>query len=78
MNLQCDLYHPFQALADLMTMQEKLDSLKRVKVSIIWAYAENHKKPISVPVSQLLAFRALWHGRVAGASQRLGTAGLGY
>ena len=56
MNLQCDLYHPFQALADLMTMQEKLDSLKRVKVSIIWAYAESHKKPISVPVSQLLAF----------------------
>ena len=56
MNLQCDLYHPFQALADLMTMQEKLKDLRRVKVSIIWAYAESHKKPISVPLSQLLAF----------------------
>lgn len=56
MNLQCDLYHPFQALADLMTMKEKIGDLKRVKVSIIWAYAESHKKPISVPVSQLLLF----------------------
>lgn len=57
MNLQCDLYHPFQALADLMTMKEKFDgSLKRLKVSVIWAYAESHKKPISVPVSQVLLF----------------------
>lgn len=56
MNLQCDLYHPFQALADLMTMKEKIGDLKRVKVSIIWAYAESHKKPISVPVSQILLF----------------------
>ncbi|HVJ50245.1 ornithine carbamoyltransferase [Desulfitobacterium sp.] len=56
MNLQCDLYHPFQALADLMTMKEKVGDLKRVKVSIIWAYAESHKKPISVPVSQILLF----------------------
>ena len=57
MNLQCDLYHPFQALADLMTMKEKFDgNLNRLKVSIIWAYAESHKKPISVPVSQVLLF----------------------
>lgn len=56
MNLQCDLYHPFQALADLMTLKEKIGSLKRTRISIIWAYAESHKKPISVPVSQLLLF----------------------
>lgn len=56
MNLQCDLYHPMQGLADLMTMKEKIGDLKRVKVSIIWAYAESHKKPISVPVTQLLLF----------------------
>lgn len=56
MNLQCDLYHPFQALADLMTMREKIGDLRRIKVSIIWAYAESHKKPISVPVSQVLLF----------------------
>lgn len=55
-NLQCDLYHPFQALADLMTMQEKLGDVRKKKVSIIWAYATSHKKPISVPVSQVLLF----------------------
>jgi ornithine carbamoyltransferase len=55
-NMQCDLYHPLQAIADLMTMQEKLNDLRNVKVSIIWAYAESHKKPISVPLSQILLF----------------------
>lgn len=55
-NLQCDLYHPMQALADLMTMQELFPTTKRLKVSIIWAYATSHKKPISVPLSQILLF----------------------
>ncbi|OPJ55239.1 ornithine carbamoyltransferase [Alkalithermobacter paradoxus] len=55
-NMQCDLYHPLQAIADLMTMQEKVKDVRRAKVSIIWAYAKSHKKPISVPVSQVLLF----------------------
>lgn len=56
MNLQCDLYHPMQGLADLMTIQEKFKDTKNLKVSIIWAYATTHKKPISVPVTQVLLF----------------------
>jgi ornithine carbamoyltransferase len=56
MNLQCDLYHPMQGLADLMTIKEKFGDTKRKKVSIIWAYATTHKKPISVPVTQALLF----------------------
>lgn len=56
MNLQDDLYHPMQALADLMTIQEVFPSTKRVRISIIWAYAKSHKKPISVPLSQILLF----------------------
>lgn len=59
MNLQCDLYHPMQGVADLMTIQEKRGNdpgLKRLKVSIIWAYATSHKKPISVPLEQALLF----------------------
>ena len=55
-SMQCDRYHPLQALADLMTMQEKLGSLKGRKVSVIWAYATSHKKPVSVPLSQILLF----------------------
>jgi len=56
MNLQDDLYHPMQALADLMTIQEVYPTTKHLKVSIIWAYATTHKKPISVPLSQILLF----------------------
>ena len=56
MNLQCDLYHPMQGLADLMTIVEKKDETKNLKVSIIWAYATSHKKPISVPLTQSLLF----------------------
>jgi len=56
MNLQCDLYHPMQGIADLMTMREKIGNLERVKVSIIWAFATSHRKPISVPLTQLLLF----------------------
>jgi ornithine carbamoyltransferase len=55
-NMQCDLYHPLQAIADLMTMQEKRGDLRKAKVSVIWAYATSHKKPISVPLSQVLLF----------------------
>jgi ornithine carbamoyltransferase len=56
MNLQCDLYHPMQGLADLMTIVEKFKETRRLKVSVIWAYATTHKKPISVPVTQVLLF----------------------
>lgn len=56
MNLQCDLYHPMQGLADLMTIQEKCGETQNLKVSIIWAYAKSHKKPISVPLTQILLF----------------------
>jgi len=55
-NLQCDLYHPMQVLADLMTIKEKVKDTQRLRVSIIWAYATTHKKPISVPLSQILLF----------------------
>jgi ornithine carbamoyltransferase len=56
MNLQDDLFHPMQALADLMTIQEVMPTTQNLKVSIIWAYAKSHKKPISVPLSQILLF----------------------
>jgi ornithine carbamoyltransferase len=56
MNLQCDLFHPMQGIADLMTIKEKHDNTEKLKVSIIWAYATSHKKPISVPLTQILLF----------------------
>ncbi len=56
MSLQDDLYHPMQGLADLMTIKEKTQTTKNLKVSVIWAYASSHKKPISVPLTQILLF----------------------
>lgn len=57
MSLQDDVYHPMQVMADIMTMQEKFGkNLKGLKVTISWAYAESHAKPLSVPQSQILLF----------------------
>lgn len=55
LNMQCDIYHPFQCLADLMTIQEKKGrDLRKKKIVISWAYAESYLKPISVPQSLIL------------------------
>ena len=57
MSLQCDLYHPMQVMADVMVLQEKFGkNLKGLNVTISWAYAESHAKPLSVPISQILMF----------------------
>ena len=55
MNMQCDIYHPFQCLADLMTIWEKKGrDLRRKRMVVSWAYAESYSKPISVPQSLIL------------------------
>ncbi len=55
LNMQCDVYHPFQCLADLMTIIEKHGrDLRRKKVVVSWAYAASYSKPISVPQSLIL------------------------
>jgi len=55
LNMQCDVYHPFQCLADLMTIIEKKGrDLRRRKVVVSWAYAASYSKPISVPQSLIL------------------------
>jgi ornithine carbamoyltransferase len=49
-NLQCDVDHPTQTLADLMTMREQRgDDLRGMKVAVSWAYAPSYAKPLSVP-----------------------------
>ena len=55
LNMQCDIYHPFQCLADLMTIWEKKGrNLRGKRMVISWAYAESYSKPISVPQSLIL------------------------
>jgi N-acetylornithine carbamoyltransferase len=55
LNMQCDIYHPFQCLADLLTIIEKKGrDLRRKKMVVSWAYAASYLKPISVPQSLIL------------------------
>jgi len=55
LNMQCDMYHPHQILADLMTIWEKLGrNLRGKKIVVSWAYAASYAKPISVPQSLIL------------------------
>ncbi|MGD9488550.1 MAG: ornithine carbamoyltransferase [Calditrichaceae bacterium] len=57
MSLQDDVYHPFQGLADLMTIFEHFgNNAKGLKVTVSWAYADTHSKPLSVPQTQILLF----------------------
>ncbi|MBM4130224.1 ornithine carbamoyltransferase, partial [bacterium] len=54
-NMQCDIYHPCQALADLMTIREKFpDGLRGRKIAVSWTYAPSYVRPISVPHSTIL------------------------
>ena len=54
LNMQCDVYHPHQALADLMTMIERFGDLRGRTATVSWACATSYQKPISVPQSLIL------------------------
>ncbi len=51
-NLQCDIDHPTQALADLMQLRAhfgSLENLRGKKIAMTWAYSPSYGKPLSVP-----------------------------
>ncbi|MBI4880229.1 MAG: knotted carbamoyltransferase YgeW [Planctomycetes bacterium] len=51
-NLQCDLDHPTQSLADLMHLAARfggLEQLRGRKLVMSWAYSPSYGKPLSVP-----------------------------
>jgi ornithine carbamoyltransferase len=49
-NMQCDVDHPTQTLADLLTIREKFgNDLSGLKIAISWAFAPSYAKPLSVP-----------------------------
>ena len=49
-NMQCDVDHPCQTIADLMTIRELFgNDLKGRKIGVSWAYAPSYAKPMSVP-----------------------------
>jgi N-acetylornithine carbamoyltransferase len=54
LNMQCDIYHPFQILADLMTIIEKKGDPRGKTIAVSYAYASSYQKPLSVPQSLIL------------------------
>jgi len=54
LNMQCDVYHPFQILADLMTIIEKKGDPRGKTIAESYAYASSYQKPLSVPQSLIL------------------------
>ncbi|BDU74933.1 knotted carbamoyltransferase YgeW [Mesoterricola silvestris] len=51
-NLQCDIDHPTQSLADLAWLRQhfgSLENLKGKKIAMTWAYSPSYGKPLSVP-----------------------------
>lgn len=51
-NLQCDIDHPTQSMADLAWLQEhfgSLENLKGKRIAMTWAYSPSYGKPLSVP-----------------------------
>ena len=54
LNMQCDVYHPFQILADMMTIIEKKGDPRGKTIAVSYAYASSYQKPLSVPQSLIL------------------------
>src|SRR5690606_2967567 len=54
LNMQCDYYHPFQALADLLTIIEQKGDPRGMNINVSYAYASSYQKPMSVPQSLIL------------------------
>lgn len=51
-NLQCDIDHPTQSMADMLHVIKSfggIDALKGKKVAMTWAYSPSYGKPLSVP-----------------------------
>lgn len=51
-NLQCDMDHPTQSMADLLHLKQhfgSLGALKGKKIVMSWAYSPSYGKPLSVP-----------------------------
>ena len=54
-NMECDIHHPCQSLADMITVKEKFGGFKGVNFTMSWAYSGSFEKPRAVPQSAILA-----------------------
>jgi N-acetylornithine carbamoyltransferase len=53
-NMEDDIYHPCQGLADMLTVKEKFGGFSGIKYTMSWAYSPSVAKPRAVPHSCIL------------------------
>ena len=61
-NLQCDIDHPTQVMADALHIIHEfggIDNLKNKKIAMTWAYSPSYGKPLSVPQGVIGLFTRL-------------------
>lgn len=61
-NLQCDIDHPTQCMADMLHVIHEfggIENLKGKKVAMSWAYSPSYGKPLSVPQGVIGLFTRL-------------------
>lgn len=54
LNMEDDIYHPFQGLTDMLTVKENFGGFKGVNFTMSWAYSPSVHKPRAVPQSAIL------------------------
>lgn len=54
LNMEDDVFHPFQGLADVLTVKEKFGGFGGVNFTMSWAYSPSVHKPRAVPQSAIL------------------------
>ncbi|MEA3349041.1 MAG: ornithine carbamoyltransferase [Chloroflexota bacterium] len=54
LNMEDDIYHPFQGLADIFTVKEKFGGFEGINFTMSWAYSPSVHKPRAVPQSAIL------------------------
>ena len=54
LNMEDDIYHPFQGLADMLTVYEEFGTFEGVNFTMSWAYSPSVHKPRAVPQSAIL------------------------
>jgi N-acetylornithine carbamoyltransferase len=58
LNMESTLWHPLQALADLMTLREVLGDLKKKKLAVVWTHSPTPATPAVVHSLVHVALRA--------------------
>ena len=73
-NLQCDIDHPTQAMADMLHIIHEfggVENLKGKKIAMSWAYSPSYGKPLSVPQGVIGLMTRFRNGRSARSSGRI-------